>query len=261
MDLKLKGKTALVTGSTKGIGKAIAHKLLEEGAVVIVHGSSQKSIDTAKTDFPNTDNILFMAANFSNRDEISKFIDQLPDIDILINNVGVFGGKDFADITDEDWMSIFEINVMSGIRMSRALFPKMLEKNDNGRIIFISSESGLNIPDNMIHYGMTKTAQLAVSRGLAKLTQGTTVTVNSVLPGPTYSDGVQDMLDNMSENNTHDRKQMEEGFFTQVRPSSLIQRFAEPEEIANLVAYVSSPLSSATNGASLKAEGGIVDMI
>jgi NAD(P)-dependent dehydrogenase (short-subunit alcohol dehydrogenase family) len=158
-------------------------------------------------------------------------------------------------------MSIFEINVMSGIRMSRALFPKMLEKNDNGRIIFISSESGLNIPENMIHYGMTKTAQLAVSRGLAKLTQGTTVTVNSVLPGPTYSDGVQDMLDNMSENNTHDRKQMEEGFFTQVRPSSLIQRFTEPEEIANLVAYVSSPLSSATNGASLKAEGGIVDMI
>jgi NAD(P)-dependent dehydrogenase (short-subunit alcohol dehydrogenase family) len=261
MDLKLKGKTALVTGSTKGIGKAIAHKLLEEGAVVIVHGSSQKSIDIAKTDFPNTDNILFMAANFNNRDEISKFIDQLPDIDILINNVGVFGGKDFADITDEDWMSIFEVNVMSGIRMSRALFPKMLEKNDNGRIIFISSESGLNIPDNMIHYGMTKTAQLAVSRGLAKLTQGTTVTVNSVLPGPTYSNGVQDMLDGMGENNTHDRKQMEENFFTQVRPSSLIQRFTEPEEIANLVAYVSSPLSSATNGASLKAEGGIVDMI
>ncbi len=261
MDLQLKGKTALVSGSTKGIGKAIAQKLLEEGATVIVHGSSNDSIEKAKNDFQDHQNVSFMAADFSSGSEVKKFISDLPDIDILVNNLGIFGGKEFADISDDDWMSFFEINVMSGVRLSRALFPKMMDKNDNGRIIFISSESALNIPEGMIHYGMTKTAQLAISRGLAKLTKGSTVTVNSVLPGPTYSDGVQDMLDEMSDDGAHDKKKMEDHFFSNERPSSIIQRFTDPMEIANLVAYVASPLSSATNGASLRAEGGIVDTI
>lgn len=261
MDLQLKGKTALVTGSTKGIGKAIAKKLLEEGATVIVHGSSEKSISKSKDSFKDFDKVRFMSADFADVTSINKMIKDLPDIDILINNLGIFGGKDFEDITDDEWMNFFEVNVMSGIRLSRALFPQILKKNDNGRIIFISSESGFNIPEEMIHYGMTKTAQLAVARGLAKLTKGTTVTVNSVLPGPTYSDGVQDMLDDMSDGDTHNKEKMEDQFFSEQRPSSLIQRFTDPEEIANMVAYFSSPLSSATNGASLRAEGGIVDFI
>ncbi|KQC32748.1 oxidoreductase [Nonlabens sp. YIK11] len=261
MDLKLQGKTALVTGSTKGIGKAIAQKLLEEGATVIVHGSSQDSVDRSKSAFSSYEKVSFMPADFADVNSINTFIEKLPEIDILVNNLGIFGGKEFTDITDEDWMSFFEINVMSGVRLSRALFPKMMEKNENGRIIFISSESALNIPEGMIHYGMTKTAQLSISRGLAKLTKGSTVTVNSVLPGPTYSDGVQDMLDDMSDDGSHDKEKMEQHFFNEERPSSLIQRFTDPVEIANMVAYVASPLSSATNGASLRAEGGIVDFI
>jgi len=261
MDLQLKGKTALVTGSTKGIGKAIAKRLLEEGATVIVHGSSQDSIDKVKGEFGDYKSVSFIPADFADAAAISRFIEQLPEIDILVNNLGIFEQIDFVDITDEDWMSFYEINVMSGVRMSRALFPKMMEKNDHGRIIFISSESALNIPEGMIHYGMTKTAQLAISRGLAKLTKGSTVTVNSILPGPTYSDGVQDMLDSMSDEKSHDKKKMEDQFFKEERPSSLIQRFERPEEIADFVAYIASPLSSATNGASLRAEGGIYESI
>jgi NAD(P)-dependent dehydrogenase (short-subunit alcohol dehydrogenase family) len=261
MDLRLNNKTALVSGSTKGIGKAIALSLLKESAHVIVHGSSNDSIEQVKDEFTSYDKVTFKAADFTNTDAIDEFVQSLPEIDILINNLGIFEGKEFADITDDDWMSFFEVNVMSGVRLSRALFPKMLEKNDNGRVIFISSESALNIPEGMIHYGMTKTAQLAISRGLAKLTKGTTVTVNSILPGPTYSDGVQDMLDDMSDQDSHDKEKMETQFFNEQRPSSLLQRFEKPEEIAHFVTFIASPLSSATNGASLRAEGGIVDTI
>ncbi|AZQ42772.1 SDR family NAD(P)-dependent oxidoreductase [Nonlabens ponticola] len=260
MDLQLSGKTALVTGSTKGIGKAIAKQLLKEGAKVIIHGSSQKSVDKAMSDLGSFPGATGMPCDVGNENEINDFIKDLPEIDILVNNLGIFEQKDFAEIKDDEWIKFFEINVLSGIRFSRALFPKMLEKNNHGRVIFISSESALNIPEDMIQYGMTKTAQLAISRGLANLTKGTTVTVNSVLPGPTYSDGIEDFLDSMN-GGDHDRDEIQSEFFNNARPSSLLQRFIEPEEIANLVAFVASPLSIATNGASLRAEGGIVNSI
>jgi len=183
----------------------------------------------------------------------------LPQIDILVNNVAIFEPKEFAAITDEDWVRFFEVNVMSGVRLSRAYFPKMLEQNW-GRIIFISSESALQIPAEMIQYGTTKTAQLAVSRGLAELTKGTNVTVNTVLPGPTLSEGVGGFIETLAKNGNITEEQVKKQFFAEVRPTSILQRFTEPEEVANLVAYIASPLSSATNGAALRADGGVIKM-
>lgn len=188
---------------------------------------------------------------------MERLIDSLPDVDILINNVGVFELKTFDTLTDDDWFRYFEINVMSGVRMSRALFTKMVARGW-GRVIFISSDSGINIPGNMIHYGMTKTAMVAISNGLAKLTKGTHVTVNTVLGGPTYSDGVSETIQQIACLQNVGIAQIKSSISTISHPTSLLQRFIEPNEIANLVAYLSSPLSLATNGASLRADGGVL---
>ncbi|PZF71183.1 SDR family NAD(P)-dependent oxidoreductase [Taibaiella soli] len=260
MDLQLKNKTAFISGSTAGIGLAIAAGLLKEGATVIINGRTEdainKAIDVLKGEIQDA-NVYGIPADFSNEKEIGALLSKLPDIDILINNVGIFEPKAFAEISDEDWFRFFNVNVMSGVRLSRHFFDKMIAKNW-GRIIFISSESAIFIPDEMIHYGMTKTAQLSISRGLAELTKGTGVTVNSVLPGPTRSRGVGDFLSDLSKQEGVTEDEMETKFFKDFRPTSLLQRFASTEEIANMVVYLSSPLSSATNGATLRVEGGLL---
>lgn len=263
MDLQLENKTALITGSTAGIGLATAKLLAKEGARVYLNGRTKQRIDEAiegiKKELPNAD-VTGIAADFSKADDIKKLIEKLPGIDILINNLSIFEPKPFADITDEDWMNFYEVNIMSGVRLSRQYLPQMLKKNW-GRIIFISSESAINIPEEMIHYGMTKTAQLAISRGLAELTKGTAVTVNSILPGPTKSEGAGNFLKEMAKQQNKTDEQVEAEFFEHGRPTSLLKRFASPDEIANLVVYVASPLSSATNGAALRADGGVVKTI
>ncbi len=263
MNLQLNNKTALVTGSTAGIGFAIARKLLEEGASVIITGRTDARIQTAigqlKTDLPNAD-VRGIAVDFAQKGAVDALLNQLPTVDILVNNVGIFEPKSFADIPDEDWFRFFEVNVMSGIRLARQYFPAMLTK-DWGRILFISSESALQIPEEMIHYGMTKTAQLAVARGLAELTKGTSVTVNAVLPGPTASEGVQEFVSGMATHQNKEREQVEKEFFQTARPTSLLQRFATPEEVANMVVYLASPLASATNGAAVRVDGGVVKAI
>jgi len=263
MDLELKDKKAFISGSTAGIGFATAKRFLVEGATVIINGRSKESIDTAIAELKDETGsvkVTGIAADFSIVKEVDHLLKQLPEVDILINNAGIFEPKAFADIPDEDWFRLFEVNVMSGIRLSRHYFPKMLAKNW-GRIIFISSESAVYIPNEMIHYGMTKTAQLAVSRGLAELTKGSKVTVNAILPGPTKSKGVGKFIEDMSETSGKSVKKVEEEFFQDMRPSSLIQRFATVEEIADTVVYYSSPLSSATNGAAIRVEGGLVKSI
>lgn len=263
MDLKLSGKKALISGSTAGIGYAIAVRFLAEGASVILNGRFQESVDKAvselKTAFPDSE-IIGVAADFSKVEEVNRLLTEVPEVDILINNAGIFEPKSFSNIPDEDWFRLFEINVMSGIRLSRFYFPKMLAKNW-GRIIFISSESGVFIPDEMIHYGMTKTAQLAVSRGLAELTKGTAVTVNSILPGPTKSKGVGHFIEELASSGNKTSNEVEKDFFQNMRPTSLIQRFATVEEVADTVVYYSSPLASATNGAAIRVEGGLVKSI
>lgn len=263
MDLQLKGKTAFISGSTQGIGLAIAQKLLEEGATVIINGRSMDRINEVveklKRGVSNAQ-VSGIAADFSRSDEIQQLLDKLPDIDILVNNAGIFEPKPFTEITDADWFRFFEVNVMSGVRLSRHIFPGMIQRNW-GRIIFISSESAVNIPEEMIHYGTTKTAQLAISRGLAELTKGTNVTVNSVLPGPTKSEGVEEFVKQLATANNVTPEEAEKDFFKTARPSSLLQRFASVEEIANLVAYVASPLSSGTNGSALKVDGGVAKFI
>jgi NAD(P)-dependent dehydrogenase (short-subunit alcohol dehydrogenase family) len=260
MDLKIKNKLALITGSTAGIGFAIAKALANEGASVIVNGRTadrvNQAVEKIKKETGNT-NIKGIAADFADKKQIEQLISQLPDVDILINNVGIFEPKPFKDITDEDWIKFFEVNVLSGIRLSRVYFDKMIEKNW-GRIIFISSESAIQIPEEMIHYGMTKTAQVSVSRGLAELTKGTCVTVNTVLPGPTFSEGVGGFLEDLAKGKGKTVEEIEKDFFRNTRPTSILQRFIEPDEIASLVTYLSSDLSIATNGASLRADGGVV---
>lgn len=263
MDLQLKNKMVFISGSTAGIGFAIAQRFLQEGAQVIINGRTKESVDKAvdelKSLIVNAD-VSGIAADFSKADEVNQLISSLPEVDILINNAGIFEPKPFAQITDEDWFKFFEVNVMSGIRLSRHYFPKMIEKNW-GRIIFISSESAVFIPAEMIHYGMTKTAQIAVSRGLAELTQGTDVTVNAILPGPTKSKGVGGFLEDLSKSSGKNLNEIEEDFFKHIRPTSLLQRFARVEEIANTTVYFSSPLASATNGASIRVEGGLIKSI
>jgi len=262
MDLQLTNKTALITGSTAGIGLAIAQRLAAEGAAVILTGRTQERLDQAKAaivkETPQA-SVQTVAVDFGKVEEVDKLLQEVPTVDILVNNVGIFEPKPFADIPDTDWLRFFEINVLSGVRLARQYFPLML-KQDWGRILFISSESGLQIPAEMIHYGTTKTAQLAVARGLAELTKGTAVTVNSVLPGPTSSEGVEEFLQKLAgEGQT--REEAEQDFFTHARPSSLLQRFITPEEVANTVAYLASPLAIATNGASVRVDGGVVRSI
>ncbi|WP_367867824.1 SDR family NAD(P)-dependent oxidoreductase [Pedobacter sp. WC2423] len=260
MDLHLDSKTAFISGSTQGIGFAIARQLVKEGVSVILNGRTRQKIDLAvkslQQEYPDG-NISGIAADFSNQEEVQALINSLPPVDILINNVGIFELKPFDAITDADWMRIFEVNVMSGVRLSRALLPKMLEKNW-GRVIFISSESGINIPDNMIHYGMTKTALVAISNGLSKLTKGTEITVNTILGGPTYSDGVAAVIQQIADAQNQDAEQLKAYISSSTNPTSLLQRFIDPQELANLAVYLSSPLSIATNGASLRADGGVL---
>jgi NAD(P)-dependent dehydrogenase (short-subunit alcohol dehydrogenase family) len=263
MDLELNGKKAIVTGSSAGIGFSIAEELAREGAEVILNGRTQKRVDDAlaklKASTPKA-NARGVAADLGTAAGAEVLFKAVPDVDILVNNVGIYEPKDFENITDEDWLRMFEVNVMSGIRASRHYIKGMLKRNW-GRIIFISSESAVNIPVEMIHYGMTKTAQIAIARGLAETTVGTGVTVNSVLPGPTASEGVEEFVNNLARSGNKHRSEIEKEFFEKVRPSSLIKRFATSEEVAHMVAYVASSLSSATNGAALRVDGGTVRSI
>ena len=263
MKIDLTGKTALVTGSTSGIGHAIARGLASAGATVAVNGRTQAKVDAAVaaiTKLAPGAKARGVAADVSTAAGCNALVAALPEVDILINNAGIFEPKGFFDIPDEDWNRFFEVNVMSGVRLSRAYMPGMLKRNW-GRIVFISSESALNIPKEMIHYGLTKTSQLALSRGLAEMTRGTAVTVNSVLPGPTMSEGVETFVKDLAKQHGQSVEEAAAQFVKQFRPTSLLQRFASVEEIANMVVYVSSKQASATNGAALRAEGGIVQTI
>jgi len=258
MDLQLTNKLALVTGSTKGIGVAIATGLAREGARAIINGRTEKSVNAALVKIQaavpaaQLDGFVGDLADATTADVLVR---QFPAVDILVNNLGIFEPKPFEQIPDADWRRFFEVNVLSGVRLSREYLPGMKFKNW-GRIVFISSESGIQIPAEMIHYGMTKTAQLAVSRGLAETCAGTSVTVNAVLPGPTHSDGVDEFVKQLSGGKPF--ADFEKEFFASVRPSSLLKRFATTEEVANLVVYVCSPLASATNGAALRVDGGVI---
>jgi NAD(P)-dependent dehydrogenase (short-subunit alcohol dehydrogenase family) len=258
MDLQLGNKTALVTGATAGIGLEIARTLAAEGAQVILCGRSRDRLDAAVADIGA--NVRGVLADPATAEGAAALIQAAPEIDILVNNLGVYEAKAFSDISDADWLRFFEVNVLSGARLARHYLPGML-KRDWGRIIFISSESGLAVPPDMIHYGMTKTAQLAISRGLAATTKGTRVTVNAVLPGPTRSAGIEDFLKSVASDPNLPPAELEREFFAKHRSASLIQRMIEPQEVASLVAYVASPLSAATNGAALRVEGGILPTI
>ena len=263
MDLQLKNKTALVTGSTAGIGLAIAKSLLKEGASVIINSRTahriQQAINLLQHEIPGC-KVTGIAADFEDIQQVAGLVKQAGNIDILINNVGIFEPKPFFEIPDADWFKFFEVNVMSGVRLSKAFMPQMLQQNW-GRIIFISSESGVLTPEEMIHYGTTKTAQLAVSRGLAELTKGTAVTVNTVLPGPTWSEGASGFVENLAASLQQPVKEVEASFFKDARPTSLLQRFATVDEVASMVTYLVSPLSSATNGAAIRVDGGVVKHI
>ena len=263
MKIDLSGTTALVTGSTGGIGYAIAKGLAGAGADVIVNGRGQAKVDQAIASIGKavpSAKVRGVAADVSTAEGCAALVRAVPQVDILINNTGIFEPKPFFDIPDADWHRFFDVNVMSGIRLSRAYMPGMLKKNW-GRIVFIASESAIMIPKEMIHYGMTKTAQLSVSRGLAELTKGTAVTVNSVMPGPTMSEGVETFVSDLAKQNGQSVETAAANFIKEHRPSSLIQRFATVDEIANMVVYVSSREAAVTNGAALRAEGGLVPTI
>jgi NAD(P)-dependent dehydrogenase (short-subunit alcohol dehydrogenase family) len=260
VDLQLKTKLALVTGSTAGIGLAIATSLAAEGARVIVNGRTETRVHAAiaaiRAQYPDTD-LIPLPLDLGSAEGIAEATRQIPAVEILINNLGIFEPKPFAEIPDADWFRFFEVNVMSGVRLSRAYLPEMKRRNW-GRILFISSESGLQIPLEMMHYGVTKTAQIALARGLAEECAGTGVTVNSVLPGPTRSEGVNTFVQDLATSSGKTFEQFEQEFFEKVRPTSLIKRFATPEEVAAMVCYLSSPVASATTGAALRVDGGVV---
>jgi len=259
MNLQLDGKRALVSGSTAGIGFAIALELAREGAEVIVNGRTQKAVDDAAAQIRDETGktALGFAGDLSKAEVAQALFRAHPEVAILVNNLGIFEPKPFGEIPDEDWMRFFDVNVLSGVRLARLYLPAM-RKADWGRIIFISSESGLQIPEEMVHYGVTKTAQIAVARGIAESVAGTGITVNSVLPGPTRSRGVGEFVESLASQGGVAVDQVEKDFFANVRPTSLIKRFIEPQEIAAMVAYLCSPRASATNGAALRADGGVV---
>ena len=259
MDLKLEGKLALVSGSTAGIGLAIATAFVREGARVIVNGRTQASVDeaVARLQSVSRGTAEGFAGDLSVAASAAEIARRYPDVEILVNNLGIYEPKPFEDITDADWLQFFEVNVLSGVRLSRLYLPAMRRANW-GRIIFISSESAVQIPSEMIHYGTTKTAQIAVSRGLAETVAGSGITVNSILPGPTKSRGVVDFVGALAKADGKSFEDFEVEFFEKVRPTSLIRRFALPEEVASLVAYVASPLASATTGAALRVDGGVI---
>jgi NAD(P)-dependent dehydrogenase (short-subunit alcohol dehydrogenase family) len=260
MDLQLSGKRALVTGSTAGIGFAIAQELAREGARVIVNGRTAERVDAAvqriRQAVPGAE-VSGVAADLATAAGAASLLRECPQVDVLVNNLGIFDPVPFEDIPDTEWLRFFEVNVMSGVRLARHYLPAMKAANW-GRIVFISSESGINPPGEMVHYGMTKAAQLSVSRGLAQLTAGTGVTVNAVLPGPTRSEGVADFFSKLAAAQGIDLDEAERRFFAEARPTSLLKRFIEPAEVAALVTYVCSPRAAATNGAALRVEGGIV---
>jgi NAD(P)-dependent dehydrogenase (short-subunit alcohol dehydrogenase family) len=262
MDLKLTNKLALVTGSTAGIGYAIAQALAREGARVIVNGRTQAAVDAAVADIKSSTgaDALGFAGDLGTSAAAEALVSLYPDLEILINNLGIFEAKPFEEIPDEDWTRFFEINVLSGVRLARLYLPAMKQRNW-GRIIFVSSESAIQIPTEMVHYGMTKTAQLAVARGIAESVAGTGITVNSVLPGPTKSRGVEEWLKSLAKAEGKAPEEVEKDFFEKSRPTSLVKRFLAPEEVAALVAYVASPLASATTGAALRADGGTVKSV
>jgi NAD(P)-dependent dehydrogenase (short-subunit alcohol dehydrogenase family) len=263
MDLQLQGKRALVTGSTAGIGFATAVGLVREGVSVVINGRASGRVEEAVKSIRGlggSGTVSGVAADLSNSDGVAQLVSQVPDVDILINNMGIFEPKPFEEIPDADWFRFFETNVMSGVRLTRHYLPGMKRRNW-GRIVFVSSESAIQIPAEMIHYGMTKTAQLAIARGVAETTAGTGVTVNSVLPGPTESEGVGTFVADLAKQQGVDRSVIESEFFKTGRPTSLIRRFATVEEVANMIVFVSSPLASATNGAALRVDGGVVRSI
>jgi len=259
MDLQLKGKLALVSGGTAGIGLATVTALAREGANVIVNGRQQSSVDAAIATIPATGRgqVRGYAGDLSDAATAERLAREFPDVQILINNLGIFEPSAFEDTSDEDWRRFFDVNVLSGVRLSRLYLPAMRRANW-GRIIFISSESGVQIPAEMIHYGVTKTAQLGVSRGLAEAVAGTGITVNAVLPGPTKSRGVTQFVDALSKSSGQSFEAFQAEFFKTVRPTSLIKRFATPEEVASLIVYLVSPLASATTGAALRVDGGTI---
>jgi NAD(P)-dependent dehydrogenase (short-subunit alcohol dehydrogenase family) len=263
MNLELENKKALVTGSTAGIGFAIASRLAREGAEVWVNGRTQERVEKAISEiekhFPDA-RLHGIAADLGSAAGCAEVVRQLPEVDVLINNLGIFEPKAFEKISDAEWEKFFAVNVLSGVRLSRAYLAGMKARNW-GHIIFISSESALQIPAEMIHYGTTKTAQLAVARGLAETCAGSNVTVNSVLPGPTASEGVTEFVGQLAQEHQMTRKEFENDFFRHARPTSLLQRFIEPNEIASVVAFVCSPLASAINGASVRADGGVIKSI
>jgi NAD(P)-dependent dehydrogenase (short-subunit alcohol dehydrogenase family) len=263
MNIDLTGKLAIVSGSTSGIGFAIAQGLANAGATVVINGRTQAAVDKAiagiRRGVPNA-KLRGVALDLSTAAGCDALLKAEPVADILVNNLGIFAMQDFFDIPDSEWTRFFEVNVMSGVRLSRAYLPGMVKKNW-GRVIFISSESGLNIPTEMIHYGFTKTANLSIARGLAKRVKGTGVTVNAVLPGPTMSEGVEVFLREAAKRSGKSMDETAANFVKTHRPSSIIQRVATPEEVANLVVYVASQQASATTGAALRVDGGVVDTI
>lgn len=258
MDLQLENKTALVTGGTAGIGLAIAHELAREGARVVITGRTQDKIDRARETIGAR--VAGVVADLTTAAGTEPVFASVPRVDILVNNLGIYESRPFVEITDEEWLHIFQVNVMSGVRLSRHYLPGMLQRNW-GRIIFVSSESGVMTPPEMVHYGMTKSAQLALARGLAETTKGTRVTVNTVMPGPTRSEGIVEFLHSMSSNPQASDAEAESEFFTKHRSSSLLQRLIDGREIATMVAYLASPLSAATNGAAVRVEGGLLRSI
>jgi NAD(P)-dependent dehydrogenase (short-subunit alcohol dehydrogenase family) len=263
MNLGLQGKLAVVSGSTAGIGLAIATALASEGARVIINGRTEERVSAAlekiRERVPSAD-LRGVAADLGSASGVEAFLKKAPDADVLINNLGIFDLKPFLEIPDEEWLRFFEVNVLSGVRLTRKYLPAMLKKNW-GRVIFISSESAQNIPTEMVHYGMSKTAQVAIARGLAQSVAGTGVTVNSILVGPTESEGAGTFLDNMAKQQNISKAEMEKLFFEKARPSSLLGRFETPDEVAALVAFVASTQALVINGAAVRAEGGVVSSI
>lgn len=263
MNLELEGKRALVTGSSGGIGYAIAERLALEGASVIVNGRTQERVDQALAELARSGgrgSVTGLAADLGTTEGVGKAVEDFPEIEILVNNLGIFEPKAFEEITDADWLRFFEVNVMSGVRLSRHYLPRMKQRNW-GRILFISSESAVQIPAEMIHYGMTKTAQVAVARGIAESVAGTGITVNSVLAGPTRSEGVEAFISKLSEQGAMDSAGFEQEFFKSVRPTSLLKRFGTTDEVASMVVYLCSPLASATTGSASRVDGGVIRAI
>ncbi|MDF2696129.1 MAG: 3-oxoacyl-[acyl-carrier protein] reductase [Labilithrix sp.] len=263
MDLGLQGKKAVISGSTAGIGFAVAAALAAEGAAVVVNGRTEARVEAAVAKIraaSSKADVRGVAADLGTAEGCAKLLREVPEADVLVNNLGIFEPKPFVEIPDADWLRFFEVNVLSGVRLARGYLPGMLER-DWGRVIFVSSESAIQLPVEMIHYGMTKTAQVAIARGLAEMTAGTAVTVNSVLPGPTRSEGIGDYVSGVAAQQKKSAEEVEKDFFRHVRPTSLLQRFETSEEIAAVVAFVASARAAAINGAAVRAEGGVIRAI